>query len=387
VHNRCFRRHLTGAGMLLATNAVLAFPGITPLNAPNTHTIHIVGAAADVTARIAAQLDELRTRFDARWRIADYASAELLLVHTDSVYGHMDWLRAEGSGRLVAALTSTPDAYTFAVSAPVVPDDLIAMLNRVGAHLAGEPLPAKAPAARTTDVPATPAPAAAAPHRPEAPSTRVPTAVAPPASTPAAAHAQTHAPDTTSGATLLDLINGKTPIYGRLHLQAAGLPELYIDTHDQTWHSAASLKGLTPWCTRAFGHGEVKVIGEADYTRQTATLASQPLARLKWLAHLVRSDGELEAGLDAKGRYKLSRWPQSEREFPKHFRIATVMLKQACTLDEIATQGGASTADVANFINAYNALGYIDREDHASAPGDSRGGGLFGRAKKTTTAS
>ena len=118
-----------------------------------------------------------------------------------------------------------------------------------------------------------------------------------------------------------------------------------------------------------------------------ATLASQPLARLKWLAHLVRSDGELEAGLDAKGRYKLSRWPQSEREFPKHFRIATVMLKQAHTLDEIATQGGASSADVANFINAYNALGYIDREDQSAAAGDSRGGGLFGRAKKTTAAS
>ena len=354
------------------------------MNAPNTHTVHIVGAAADVAARITALLDELRTRFDARWRIADYASAELLLIHTDSVYGHMDWLRAEGSGRLVAALTSTPEAYTFGVSAPIVPADLIAMLNRVGAHLAGEPLPAKAAATRPAP-PATPAPVAAASVRPVAPSASVPVVVPPP--TPAPAPVQTHAPDTTSGASLLDLINGKTPIYGRLHLQAAGLPELYIDTHEQTWHSAASLKGLTPWCTRAFAQGDVQVIGENDYTRHTTTLASQPLARLKWLAHLVRSDGELEAGLDAKGRYKLSRWPQSEREFPKHFRIATVMLKQACTLDEIASQGGAGVADVANFINAYNALGYIEREDLSAAAGDARGGGLFGRARKTTAAS
>lgn len=347
------------------------------MNAPKTHTIHIVGAPADVAARITALLDELRTRFEARWRIADYASAELLLIHTDSVYGHMDWLKAEGSSRLVAALTSTPDAYTFAVSTPVAPADLIAMLNRVGAHLAGEPLPTKAPAN------AAPAPVAAA-RTTETPRAGTPAPIAP-MPTPATAH--THVPDNTSGANLLDLINGKTPMYGRLHLQASGLPELYIDTHDQTWHSAASLKGLMPWCTRAFSHGDVQIIGEADYTHRTTTLASQPLARLKWLAHLVRSDGELEAGLDAKGRYKLSRWPQSEREFPKHFRIATVMLKQACTVDEIATQGGASSADVANFINAYNAIGFIEREDNSAAPGDSRGGGLFGRAKKATAAS
>ena len=355
------------------------------MNTPKTHTIHVVGAPADVGARITALLDELRTRFDARWRIADYASAELLLIHTDSVYGHMDWLKAEGNGRLVAALTSTPDAYTFGLSAPVAPADLIAMLNRVGAHLAGEPLPAKEPAAKPAgEAPTSAVTAPAAARTTESAPARAP-APAPAMQTPAMVHAQV--PDNTSGASLLDLINGKTPMYGRLHLQASGLPELFIDTHDQTWHSAASLKGLTPWCTRAFAHGDMQVIGEADYARHTATLASQPLGRLKWLAHLVRSDGELEAGLDAKARYKLSRWPQSEREFPKHFRIATVMLKQACTVDEIATQGGASTADVANFINAYNALGYIEREDNSASPGDSRGGGLFGRAKKATAAS
>ena len=369
--------------MLLASGAVLALPLECPLNAPKTHTLHIVGAPADVAARITALLDELRTRFDARWRTADYASAELLLIHTDSVYGHMDWLKAEGNGRLVAALTSTPDAYAFGVSAPVAPADLVSMLNRVGAHLAGEPLPAKAPAAKASAETPTSAPAATARVAETVPTK----ATVPMAAPPAPAMASTHVPDNTSGASLLDLINGKTPMYGRLHLQASGLPELYIDTHDQTWHSAASLKGLTPWCTRAFGHGEVKVVGEADYTRQTATLPSQPLARLKWLAHLVRGDGELEAGLDANGRYKLSRWPQSEREFPKHFRIATVMLKQAGTVDEIAAQGGAGAADVANFINAYNALGYIDREDHSTAPGESRGGGLFGRVKKATAAS
>jgi hypothetical protein len=176
-------------------------------------------------------------------------------------------------------------------------------------------------------------------------------------------------------------------MYGRLHLQAEGLPDLFLDTHDQTWHSTAGLKALMPWCTRALAHGDVQMVGEAEFTKLTHSFPAQPGTRLKWLIHLIRNDGTLDPNLDPKAHYKLSRWPQSEREFPKHFRIATVMLKQASTLDEIATQGGATVADVANFINAYNALGYIESDEGTRAQADSRGGGLFGRAKKTSAMS
>lgn len=361
------------------------------MNTPKLHTVCVVGAPADVSARIHALLDEQRTRLDARWRIGDYVGAELLLIETDSVYGHMDWLKAQGSGRLVAALTATPESYEFAVRTPVDAAGLVETLNRVGAHLAGapvaaptrakpaaEPTPAAAPAAAAKPaasahvlpparqpVPA-PAPAGAAPRAPQAP--------AAPAYTPVEHGRTLH---------LADLIGANSPLPGRLHLQANGLPDLFIDTHEQTWRSAGNLKAITPWCTRTIGHGEIQVTGEADYTKQAGALAAQPFSRLKWLVHLVGNDGQLEAGLDPRGHYKLSRWPQSEREFPKHFRIATVMLKQAATVDEIAAQSGASAADVANFINAYNAVGYIEGESQA----DARGGGLFGRAKKTSAMS
>ena len=106
---------------------------------------------------------------------------------------------------------------------------------------------------------------------------------------------------------------------------------------------------------------------------------------MKWLSHLIRGDGYLDPALDVNARYKLSRWPQSEREFPRHFRIATVMLKQAATLDEVAEHSGATIADVANFVNAYHAIGYIDRESTELAPESVNRGGLFGRIRKTST--
>ncbi|HEY6942888.1 hypothetical protein [Dokdonella sp.] len=365
------------------------------MNTPKLHTVCVVGAPADVSARIHAHLDDQRTRLDARWRVGDYVNADLLLIETDSVYGHMDWLKAQGSGRLVAALTATPESYDFAVRTPVDAAGLVATLNRVGAHLAGDPVAAPAPEkAEAAAAPAAPPPAAQVAPVPARPAAQA--SVPPRTASPAAAAPATRAPNAPAphhgytpvehGRTLhlIDLLGQNSPFPGRLHLQAEGLPDLFIDTHEQTWRSAGNLKAITPWCTRTIGHGEIQVTGEAEFGRQAGALAAQPFPRLKWLVHLVRNEGELEAGLDARGHYKLSRWPQSEREFPKHFRIATVMLKQAATVEEIAAQSGASAADVANFINAYNAVGYIESEAPAA---DARGGGLFGRAKKTTAMS
>ena len=69
------------------------------------------------------------------------------------------------------------------------------------------------------------------------------------------------------------------------------------------------------------------------------------------------------------------RWPQVEREFPKHFRIATTMMRGSGTLAEIAAQSTAGVADVVDFINAYNALGYIECEATlpVTSPGDRSG--------------
>lgn len=67
------------------------------------------------------------------------------------------------------------------------------------------------------------------------------------------------------------------------------------------------------------------------------------------------------AALDATARYKLERWPQIDRSYPKHFRIATVMLKAPATLEEIAAATGASADEVAEFVLARLASGHAVR--------------------------
>jgi hypothetical protein len=63
-------------------------------------------------------------------------------------------------------------------------------------------------------------------------------------------------------------------------------------------------------------------------------------------------------GIDPNSLFKLNKWPQTEREFPKHFRIATVMMKGPAKLTDIAEQSGVPLAEVTDFVNASLATGY-----------------------------
>ncbi|WP_300615334.1 hypothetical protein [Dokdonella sp.] len=319
------------------------------------HSLCLVGADEPLQAQIAALLEEQSHRLLGRWRLAERASADLLLIDTDSVYGHMDWLREKANGRLLAACTTQADAHRdeLCLTKPVHAETLAAMLNRAGARLASN-------AAVTTEAGAPPAAVhPVAPAEPPARVSRHPT-------------------------TLLDLLEDDVATAnGLVKLAAEGLPTLWLDPAARTWHAEGGLKALSGWASRTLSEDDVEHRVETG-PEASQSSSAQPYARLIWLTHLVRGGGQLEAPLDAGARYKLARWPQSEREFPKHFRIATIMLKQAGTPEEIAAQSGAAIGDVADFINAYHAVGFVEVEA-AAASADASTRGLFGRIKKSST--
>ena len=340
----------------------------------NVHTLCVVGAADGLAEQIHGLLATEGARLDARWQLATQADADVLLIDPDSVYGHMDWLRAQAQGRHVITCTHTPEAHAEGpcLRKPVTSAELARVLNATGAGLQGT-------ATATRDQASTPnvaaahdvqAPPVAPPLRADTPEAPLATPrPAPPAPPPPAAD-----PD------LLDLLESTTK--GRLRLRASGLPDLYLDAAARTWHADAGLKSLSAWCRRPIARGERDEPDEAAFASAVAKLPGHPFARLAWLAHLVRGGGRLDPALDPNGLYRLTRWAQTERDFPKHFRIATVMLKQAATVEDIANQSGAPVGEVADFINACHATGSVELETPASPSEEGRRGGFFGRGKK-----
>jgi hypothetical protein len=351
-----------------------------------TRTIAVTGASEQDAARIASLLEKHRHKLSTPWQNGEAADADLLVVDIESMYGQMDWLRARSRGRLVIAYTSAlePLEPEFSLRKPVVSADLVALLNRISDNMgSGKAEAAPMHPANAESYEAAPAsqpepqPVVRLVERKPATVTELKPAAA---VFEAPAEIKVVAPETHRIDELLSKLDAAD---GPVRVVHEGLPSIIIDPVRQRWYAGVALKALSDWAKLPLRRSELIHLNAAEFAAAIEILPAQPFSRLVWLAHLARSEGQLDAGLPADGRYRLTRWPQVEREFPKHFRIATAMMSGAGTVDDIAAQSKAGTSDVVEFINAYNALGYVECEATlpVTSPGDRSG--LLDRVRKS----
>ena len=293
-------------------------------------------------------LDQAAPALKSPWKLHQGEDAEVIIIDVDSVYGHMDWLRAHGLGRIIAVLTEHPPSpeYDLVLQKPLSVVKLVDVLDRAAEQTPDGPAWSAVPTPAPVSRPVAKAVPIAAPVAPEPP---------PPPPPPPPPRERRLADWLVDGAML-------APV--RLH--SASAPDLVLDPHNKMYYAEGSVRSLGAHCARVLAREDWHEVDPAEIARLQAGGKGQSYARLLWLAHALGSNGQLAPGLPGNGRYKLSRWPQIEREFPKHFRIATVMMKQPATLGEVAEQSGATLADVIDFTNAYHATGYIEIE---GAPG------------------
>jgi hypothetical protein len=347
--------------------------------------------------------------------------ADFVIVDMDSMYGPMSWLRLHAAGKRVIGLTSAPRTQAdFRLPRPFDAHQLALVLNEIvgGAPAATkpEPAPEPKPAPAPMAAPQPPAPVAAVPVRaagtaaaapqpapapqaspapaaavPEPPAAPPPTPVAPPAApvpAPAAVAAppvetapEPPAPAMRSTAFAHWLRPGA--LTGRARYQSGKGPELFIDFTQRQYLGPATLKPLAEYFVATVGLRDFEQLDDRAWQTATAKLgAPLPLARLQWLGGLLAGEGRLLPGYNPEGRFVLGKWPETEREFPRHFRIATAMMKGPQTVAEIAAASSVPAADVVDFINANLATGFAEQQgDGAPAGGDAKAGGLFDRLR------
>ncbi|MFC0678925.1 hypothetical protein ACFFGH_13845 [Lysobacter korlensis] len=350
------------------------------------------------------------------WRLVPEGDAEFVIVDMDSMYGPMSWLRLHGNGRRVIGLTSSPRTQTdFRLARPIDADAVTALLRELdGPMPAGDTAPVPAPAQAADPAPApasapggmTPAPqpfdqlpeeqvlpaAGEAPLETEplsvpTPGVTTPPDLEPPSTAvgqvlPAAPSIQPHVPtEATATRTLADWIRSGR-LHGRLRFERGGARVL-INADQQQYHGPSALKPLAPLFDGPAELDDFNPVDGGEWTAQTAALGeAQPLVRLAWYGALLAGKGKLGPGYDAAGRYQLLKWPQTEREFPKHFRIATAMMKGPTTLPELAVASGVALEDVTDFVNANLATGFAELYRDPNPDGDAqKGSGLFGRLR------
>lgn len=357
------------------------------------HTLGMTGMDPATESALKAAFEQANAQLGRAWRLVPDQDADYVVVDMDSMYGPMSWLRLHAAGKQVIGLTSAARTQTdFHLAQPFDATSVAAVLRDIaGGAGAQAPQPAAATPEHPSPLPSgmssSPMPQDQLPE--ELPPVRDEEEQAPLGPKPTASvEVGTLAPTTIEPAPMpppppareRGFFDWLAPgaLSGRVRYR-----DLLIDADQRLYHGPAALKPLAGHFDGVVEHSDFAPLDEATWARESASLgAAQPLNRLQWYGGLVAGRGALLPGHDADGRFRLGKWPQTEREFPKHFRIATQMMKGPATLDEIAAGSGVPREDVVDFVNASIAGGYAEQvREQAAEPAEPSKGGLFGRLR------
>jgi hypothetical protein len=389
-------------------------------------TLGFTGMDSATEAALTAAFKQANASLGDPWRLVPDAEAETVIVDMDSMYGPMSWLRLHAAGKQVVGLSSAARTQTdFHLRRPFDVDGVVALLQAVSGGQ--PPKAAPAPAAEPVAVPVAEPVAVAAPlpHVAAVPSGMSPSPVPqdllpeehplpvdeeaepplPAPHLPASVEAGTLAPTTITPSAAVahpppaveppaPPPPARDPVFadwlapgtlsGRFRYRRALEDPLFIDANARQYFSTTSLKPLASVIEGRVGREDFQPVDATTWARETEALGTaQPLSRLQWFGGLVAGKGHLLPEYDTSGRYRLGKWPQTEREFPKHFRIATAMMKGPATLAELAGASGVSFQEVADFVNASLITGYAELvPDAPTEPAEqAKPAGLFGRRR------
>ena len=372
-------------------------------------TLGFTGMDSSTEAALTAAFQQASSRLGNAWQLKPEADADHVIVDMDSMYGPMSWLRLHAAGKQVIGLTSAARTQTdFHLARPFDADSVAALLGAVAAESGGEAAPAQAdatPAPVPSGMSPSPVPQDLLPEEHPLPVDEEAEAPAPAPHLAGSVEAGTLAPTTVSPTPVAAAAPERpaevTPparpprercfadwlapgmLSGRFRYRKSPEP-LLIDADARQYFAIPALKPLADVIEGVVARDDFQPIDAASWARETAPLgAAQPLNRLQWFGGLIAGKGELLPEFDPAARYRLGKWPQTEREFPKHFRIATAMMKGPATLDEVAAASGVPLADVSDFVNASLVTGYAEVvPDAVPEPAEAqKSGGLFGRLR------
>ena len=280
------------------------------------------------------------------------------IIDMDSVYGPMSWIRLHGQNTLVVGLTSAPRTNAeYHLPRAYGEDDLHALVRRMAAD----------------------ARAVSGDEQPDS-TTATSAAIAPANGNTVALLPPT---DADAPTTLAHWLRPGTA-GGRFRFQRGEAPALWIDTDAALYHGPDTLKPLARYFTEAVALSELEPLEQAAWASAIAGSGpAQPLARLRWYHALLNAHGRLPPGHDAATRFRMPGWQASEREFPRHFRIATAMLRGPATVAQIAEAAHVAEAEAADFIHANLVCGHATAVADGAGPAEAqRGtGSLFARLR------
>lgn len=322
-----------------------------------SNSVFFTGMASSNAEQLIRLFQIANKRAGNYWTLAESAeNAQILVVDVDTVSGHMTSLRPLHKGQILVRLsTNACKENMHALQRPVTPTAIHRVLQKIGDTLSNIAVSPEGQAIPTDHVEA---PEIISPRQPEAGHQGRETWNA---SSPSMwyLHPVQDQSLHSRGVRLIDRLKSCDLDQGSYVLKLAGLPPLFFEPAKNRFICTGALKSYLPHTQALLGPDSIQSIPAEEFQAQLAEGCEQPLERLLWLAALGASMGRAPQGCNAETRYRLTRWPQIERDFPRHFRIAATMIKSAGNVSEIAARSGATPSEIHEFIAAYHNSGHI----------------------------
>lgn len=135
--------------------------------------------------------------------------------------------------------------------------------------------------------------------------------------------------------------------------------ELILDPGAGVWYSGASDRELAGLLDRNLTVAEGKTLSSAELIDHTNGLEQQILTHLKWRAGLALSEGALHPDLAGDVRVMLPQVPFQALSDTAFSRQARLLIRTPMSVDELAEASKAERTDVAAFLNACHACGFL----------------------------
>jgi len=154
-------------------------------------------------------------------------------------------------------------------------------------------------------------------------------------------------------------------------LHDEGGAELIVDAGSGAWYSGASDRELAAMLARTLPASAGRTLSSVELIDHTNGLEQKNLTHLKWRAGLALTEGALHPDLAGGVRLMLPQVPLQALSDTAFSRQARLLIRGPMTADELAEESRADRTDVACFLNACHACGFllIDAARPASANG------------------
>ena len=295
----------------------------------------MTGMDASTEIELERIFNQVNTRLGGHWTLTTLLEThtQYVVVDMDSLYGSISWPQLAAQGKHIIGLSASHKVATeFHLARPIDPMAFEALLKNIDQGTSTHSdIPHSSPISLSTML-----------------------------NTPPPLHTdalQTTQPATLTLAKWLDA--GQIMQRGKFTRDDL---VLYVDMINKTWHSSAPLKSLEHFFFGTINDGDFTPLSLGQWSTEVKALgAAQSLDRLQWLGALLDSSAISKYEQHPFDKYQLIKWPQIERDYPRHFRIAKMMMmKGPNTLHRIANMTGINADEVACFIHAYKQHGYID---------------------------